>query len=152
MKTFILALTSIIFLTLLCCKKEPQSVFSQVIDYCELKESHNAPYCELGLHQKTLEEIKAIYEIPMDSDEMRLLTLDTCAYENGAWTLKTLAFLCSKFKGKETPDIFCYTWDLGYDSCFNENIWLRIYFVDDEFKQYRSIYGEIARKSYFFLE
>ena len=107
-------------------------------------------YCNLGLHQKTLEEIKTIYGTPIDSFDFHLLSLDTCVMENGAFEDRKLATICSNLK--EVPLIFCCTWDLGKDSCLNENIWLRIYFVEDDLRQYRSICGTEARKSYFFLE
>lgn len=148
MRKIIFALTSFFFLVASCSNRENRSVFSQVLNYCELE--RNSEYCNLGLHQKTLEEIKAIYEIPIDSFEFSLLSLDTCSMENGAFEDRTLATVCSNLK--EIPPIFCYTWDLGKDSCLNENIWLRIYFVEDDLRQYRAICGTKARKKYFFLE
>ena len=149
-KKIILTLTSVFLLVASCSDKKTRSVFSQVLNYCELEGNSEYSYCNLGLHQKTLEEIKAIYGTPIDSFDFHLISLDTCEMENGAFEDRTLATICSNLK--EVPPIFCYTWDLGKDSCLNENIWLRIYFVEDDLRQYRSICGTEACKSYFLLE
>ena len=147
-KKIILTLTSVFLLVASCSDKKTRSVFSQVLNNCELK--GNSEYCNLGLHQKTLEEIKTIYGTPIDSFDFHLLSLDTCVMENGAFEDRTLATICSNLK--EVPPIFCYTWDLGKDSCLNENIWLRIYFVEDDLRQYRAICSTEAREGYFYLE
>jgi hypothetical protein len=148
MTKIFLILTSILYLVTSCSDKKPESIFSQVSNYCEL--GGNSEYCNLGLHQKTLEEIKAIYGTPIDSFDFHLLSLDTCVMENGAFEDRKLATICSNLK--EVPPIFCYTWDLGKDSCLNENIWLRIYFVEDDLRQYRAICSTEAREGYFYLE
>ena len=148
MKKIFLILTSILYLVTSCSDKKPESIFSQVSNYCEL--GGNSEYCNLGLHQKTLEEIKTIYGTPIDSFDFHLLSLDTCVMENGAFENRKLATICSNLK--EVPPIFCYTWDLGKDSCLNENIWLRIYFVEDDLRQYRAICSTEAREGYFYLE
>jgi hypothetical protein len=147
-KKIILILTSVFLLVASCSDKKTRSVFSQVLNNCELK--GNSEYCNLGLHQKTLEEIKTIYGTPIDSFDFHLLSLDTCVMENGAFEDRKLATICSNLK--EVPPIFCYTWDLGKDSCLNENIWLRIYFVEDDLRQYRAICSTEAREGYFYLE
>lgn len=147
-KKIILTLTSVFLLVASCSDKKTRSVFSQVLNNCELK--GNSEYCNLGLHQKTLEEIKTIYGTPIDSFDFHLLSLDTCIMENGAFEDRKLATICSNLK--EVPPIFCYTWDLGKDSCLNENIWLRIYFVEDDLRQYRVICSTEAREGYFYLE
>ena len=148
MKKIIFTFTSIFFLVASCSNRENRSVFSQVLNNCELEGISDC--CNLGLHQKTLEEIKAIYGTPIDSFDFHLLSLDTCVMENGAFEDRKLATICSNLK--EIPPIFCYTWDLGKDSCLNENIWLRIYFVEDDLRQYRAICCTEARESYFYLE
>lgn len=140
------------FIMASCSTKEKNSAFSQIIDYCEFKENHDDPYCKLGIHHKTIEEIKKIYGEPIISFDFFRLPLDTCGFENGAYTEKTLISLCYKFKGKETPPILSHTWDLGKDSLLDENIWLRIYFVEDEMKKYRAIYGQKAREAFFYYE
>jgi hypothetical protein len=84
MKKIFLILTNILYLVTSCSDKKPESVFSQVSNYCEL--GGNSEYCNLGLHQKTLEEIKAVYGIPIDSFSGFRLPLDTCGFENGAYT------------------------------------------------------------------
>ena len=150
MRKTIFILTSILFLVASYSDKKTRSVFSQVLNYCELEGKSEYSYCNLGLHQKTLEEIKSVYGTPIDSFDFHLLSLDTCIMENGAFEERKLATICSNLK--EVPLIFCCTWDLGKDSCLNENIWLRIYFVEDDLRLYRSICGTEARKSYFFLE
>ena len=147
-KKIILTLTSVFLLVASCSDKKTRSVFSQVLNNCELK--GNSEYCNLGLHQKTLEEIKTIYGTPIDSFDFHLLSLDTCVMENGAFEDRKLATICSNLKG--VPPIFCCTWDLGKDSCLNENIWLRIYFVVDDLRQYRAICSTEAREGYFYLE
>jgi hypothetical protein len=147
-KKIILTLTSVFLLVASCSDKKTRSVFSQVLNNCELK--GNSEYCNLGLYQKTLEEIKTIYGTPIDSFDFHLLSLDTCVMENGAFEDRKLATICSNLK--EVPPIFCYTWDLGKDSCLNENIWLRIYFVEDDLSQYRAICCTEAREGYFYLE
>jgi hypothetical protein len=147
-KKIILTLTSVFLLVASCSDKKTRSVFSQVLNNCELK--GNSEYCNLGLYQKTLEEIKTIYGTPIDSFDFHLLSLDTCVMENGAFEDRKLATICSNLK--EVPPIFCYTWDLGKDSCLNENIWLRIYFVEDDLRQYRAICSTEAREGYFYLE
>ena len=148
MKKIIFTFTSIFFLVASCSNRENRSVFSQVLNNCELEGISDC--CNLVLHQKTLEEIKAIYGTPIDSFDFHLLSLDTCVMENGAFEDRKLATICSNLK--EIPPIFCYTWDLGKDSCLNENIWLRIYFVEDDLRQYRAICCTEARESYFYLE
>lgn len=147
-KKIILTLTSVFLLVASCSDKKTRSVFSQVLNNCELK--GNSEYCNLGLYQKTLEEIKTIYGTPIDSFDFHLLSLDTCVMENGAFEDRKLATICSNLK--EVPLIFCCTWDLGKDSCLNENIWLRIYFVEDDLSQYRAICCTEAREGYFYLE
>ena len=147
-KKIILTLTSVFLLVASCSDKKTRSVFSQVLNNCELK--GNSEYCNWGLYQKTLEEIKTIYGTPIDSFDFHLLSLDTCVMENGAFEDRKLATICSNLK--EVPPIFCYTWDLGKDSCLNENIWLRLYFVEDDLRQYRAICSTEAREGYFYLE
>lgn len=154
-KKIIFTLASVFFLVSSCSNRKNRSVFSQVLNYCELKGSSEDPYCNLGLHQKTLEEIKDVYGTPIDSFSGFRLPLDTCGFENGAYTYKVLIslFLNTKYiKGEETPLIYSYTWCLGKDSCLNENIWLRIYFIEDDLRQYRAIYGEKARERFFYFE
>ena len=153
MKKIFLILTSILYLVTSCSDKKPESIFSQVSNYCEL--GGNSEYCNLGLHQKTLEEIKAVYGNPIDSFSGFRLPLDTCGFENGAYTYKTLISLFLNIKyieGKKTPLIYSYTWCLGKDSCLNEDIWLRIYFIEDDLRRYRAIYGEKAREKFFYFE
>lgn len=149
---YILFIFIISGLTISCSYKEKNSAFSQALDYCELKDNLNDPYCKLGVHQRTLRDIKIIYGHPIDSFEQFRLPLDTCGFEDGAYTEKTLISLFLNLKEKETPPIRCYTWNLGKDIDSNENIWLRIYFVEDEMKQYRAIYGEKARETFFYYE
>ena len=99
--------------------------------------------------------LQTLYGIPIDSFSGFRLPLDTCGFENGAYTYKTLIslFLNIKYiKGGETPLIYSYTWCLGKDSCLNENIWLRIYFIEDDLRRYRAIYGEKARERFFYFE
>ena len=155
MKKMIFILTSVLFLVTSCSEKKPKSIFSQVSNYCEMEGNSEDPYCNLGLHQKTLDEIKAVYGIPIDSFSGFRLLLDTCGFENGAYTYKTLISLflnIKSLKGKETPLISCYTWCLGKDSCSKEEIWLRIYFIEDDVRQYRAIYGEKACERFFYFE
>lgn len=155
MKKIFFILTSVLFIVTSCSDKKTKSIFSQVLNYCELEGNSQGPYCNLGLHQKTLDEIKTIYGIPIDSFSGFRLPLDTCGFENGAYTYKTLISLflnIKDFKGEETPLIFCYTWSLGKDSCSNGNIWLRIYFIEDDLRQYRAIYGEKACERFFYFE
>lgn len=135
-----------------CSKKEGESTFSQIIDYCELKGNYDDPYCKLEIHHKTIDEIKYKYGKPIIRYKENILSLDTTVYENGAYTQKLLAVLFSHFKEQNIPTILCYTWDLGKDSLLDENIWLRIYFVEDEMKKYRAIYGEKAREKFFYYE
>ena len=104
-KKIILTLTSVFLLVASCSDKKTRSVFSQVLNNCELK--GNSEYCNLGLYQKTLEEIKTIYGTPIDSFDFHLLSLDTCVMENGAFEDRKLATICSNLK--EVPPIFCYT-------------------------------------------
>ena len=56
-KKIILTLTSVFLLVASCSDKKTRSVFSQVLNYCELEGNSEYSYCNLGLHQKTLEEI-----------------------------------------------------------------------------------------------
>ena len=153
MKKIIFTFTSIFFLVASCSNRENRSVFSQVLNNYELEGISEC--CNLGLHQKTLDEIKAVYGIPIDSFSGFRLPLDTCGFENGAYTYKTLISLflnIKSLKGKETPLISCYTWCLGKDSCSKEEIWLRIYFIEDDVRQYRAIYGEKACERFFYFE
>lgn len=149
-KIIFFTIVNIFFIS--CLHKENKSNFSQILDYCELGENDDDSYCYLGIHHKTIEEIKKIYGEPIISFDLFRLPLDTCGFEDGAYTQKTLISLCYKFKGKETPPILSHTWDLGKDSLLDENIWLRIYFVEDEMKKYRAIYGEKAREKFFYYE
>lgn len=148
----IIFLFMLIVLVISCSTKEKKNTFSQIIDYCELKENHDVSYCKLGVHHKTVDEIKNKYGEPIISYEETILSLDTAIYENGAYTEKILAVLFSCLKKQNIPKILCHTWNLGKDSLLDEDIWLRIFFVEDEMKKYRAIYGEKARERFFYYE
>ena len=151
MKTIVLIILCLF--TVSCSERKPKDLFSQALDYCEMTDGDDG-YCNLGIHQKTLDEIKLVYGVPIDSYIHRMLSLDMNPdnYENGNITDRSLCTIYTNYKGKMIPSFLCCTWDLGVDNNIDEEIWLRIYFAEDGMKQYRAIYGEIAEKKVFFLE
>lgn len=134
-----------------CSNKKPKSIFSQVDDYCALEENCDDPYCKLGIHQRTLEEIRAIYGTPMDSSVKIRFLLNYEMWE-GDWISRAVPSLCSKFKGEFTPQMSRYRWNLGPDSCSSDSLWLEVYFMEDEPKQYRAVYGVLWPKEAFLRE
>ena len=134
-----------------CSNKKPNSIFSQVDDYCAQEGNCDNAYCKLGIHQRTLEEIRAIYGLPMDSSVNFTLPMDYEKCETGDWEFREVPSLCSKFKGEQTPPMSWYRWNLGPDSCSNDSLWLQVYFMEDEPKQYRAVYGLFARSMDFYI-
>ena len=157
---------NIIFISLLltsCSKEKTKSTFSQVLNYCELEEAKGDPYCDLGVHHKTLEDIILMYGTPIgeingrnfswidfcDNSYLRtgkLNPLDPNIYMDGE--SQHIAMLFSNYTGDKLPQVRYYTWAPYED----KDIWIRIYFVKDELNQFRAIYGTKAPKRVFFLE
>ena len=150
MKKILLIMISFI-LVASCSNKKPKSIFSQVDDYCAQEGNCDNAYCKLGIHQRTLEEIRAIYGLPMDSSVNFTLPMDYEKWETGDWEFREVPSLCSKFKGEQTPPMSWYRWNLGPDSCSNDSLWLQVYFMEDEPKQYRAVYGLFARSMDFYI-
>ena len=135
-----------------CSNKKPKSIFSQVDDYCAQEENCDNAYCKSGIHQRTLEEIRAIYGTPMDSDVNFKLPLDYERFESGDWRNRSVPSLCSNFKGELTPPMSWYLWNLGPGSCSSDSLWLQVYFMEDEPTQYRAVFGVLWPKEAFLRE
>ena len=163
MRTLVIRIVLINLMLVSCSEKKPVSEFSQVLNYCEMEEAIGDPYCDLGVHHKTLEEIILMYGMPIeevsginfswidfdDNSYLRTGKLDPHdpnIYIDGE--SKHIAMLFSNYKGDKLPQVRYYTWAPYED----KGIWVRIYFVKDELNQFRAIYGTKAPKRVFFLE
>jgi len=151
MKKILLVIIGFIFVAS-CSNKRPKSIFSQVDDYCAQEWKYDDAYCELGVHQRTLEEIRAIYGTPFDSSVNFRLPLNYEMWENGDWQSRSVPSLCSNFKGELTPPMSWYRWNLGSDSCLSDSLWLQVYFMEDEPEQYRAVFGVLWPKEAFLRE
>lgn len=151
MKKILLIIIGFI-LVVSCSNKKPKSIFSQVDDYCAQEWKYDDAYCELGVHKRTLEEIRAIYGTPFDSSVNFRLPLNYEIWENGDWQSRSVPSLCSNFKGELTPPMSWYRWNLGLDSCSGDPLWLQVYFMEDEPEQYRAVFGVLWPKEAFMRE
>lgn len=163
MRTLVISLILMNVMLVSCFEKKPESPFSKVLDYCEMEEAKGDPYCDLGVHHKTLEEIMLMYGTPIeevsgkifswidfdDNSYLRTGKLDPHdpnIYIDGE--SKHIAMLFSNYKGGKLPQVIYYTWAPYED----KDTWVRIYFAKDELNQFRAIYGTKALKRVFFLE
>ena len=151
MKKILLIIIGFIFVAS-CSNKKSKSIFSQVDDYCAQEWKYDDTYCELGIHQRTLGEIRAIYGTPFDSSINFRLPLNYEMWENGDWQSRSVPSLCSNFKGELTPPMSWYRWNLGPDSCSSDSLWLQVYFMEDDPEQYRAVFGVLWPKEAFLRE
>ena len=134
-----------------CSEKKSKSPFSKVPDYYEMEEAKGDPYCDLGVHHKTLEEIMLMYGTPIESTNGEPILFGKNPenfYIEGCIDDQILVVLFQNLKDEKASDVKVCSWAPYED----KDIWVRIYFVKDELNQFRAIYGTKAPKRVFFLE
>lgn len=153
MKTLVIGIIFMNIMLVSCSEKKSKSPFSKIPDYCEMEEAEGDPYCDLGVHHKTLEDIMLMYGTPIENtngeEYLMLFGKDPKNHQiDGGIETSMLVMLFSNFKDGKASDVKVCTWAPYED----KDIWIRIYFVKDELNQFRAIYGTKAPKRVFFLE
>ena len=151
MKALMISLLFTIVMFVSCSEKKPESPFSKVPDYYEMEEAKDDPYCDLGVHHKTLEEIMLMYGAPIEStdgDPFLFGKNPEKFHIEGGIDDQILVVLFQNFRDEKDSDVKVCTWAPYED----KDIWVRIYFVKDELNKFRAIYGTEAKKRAFFLE
>ena len=153
MRTLVISLIFMNVMLVSCFEKKPESPFSKVLDYCEMEEAKGDPYCDLGVHHKTLEEIMLMYGTPIENtsgeEYLFFFGKDPKNHQIDAGIeTSILVVLFQNFKDEKASDVKVCTWAPYED----KDTWVRIYFAKDELNQFRAIYGTKALKRVFFLE